>query len=92
MRVVVYTVLCDQAYLLSVRDLASPKPRSMEWDGGGRRFFLKKGDSILQVSTGLMGHLGGSMMWLESQMDLGLDLGCSRCYYLVLSPFFLNHF
>lgn len=39
-----------------------------------------------------MGHLGGSMMWLESQMDLGLDLGCSRCYYLVLSPFFLNHF
>lgn len=92
MRVIVYTVLCDRAYMLSVRDLVSPQPRSMEWDGGSRSFFLKKGDSILQVSTGLTGYLGGSMMWLESEMDLGLDLGYSRCCYIVLSPFFLNHF
>lgn len=76
------------------RDLISQKTRSMEWDGGrwGRKVFLKKGDSILQSSTRLLVYLGGSMMWLESLMDLGLDLGCSRCYYIVFSPFFLNHF
>lgn len=38
---------------------------------------------MLQTSTGLMGDLGGGMMCLESEADLDLDLGCSRCCYLV---------
>lgn len=76
MCVTVHSVLCNQSYILSVRDLASHKTRSMERGWGSRTLFLKKGSSILQTFTGLMGYLGGNILWLESQTDLGFDLGC----------------
>lgn len=30
---IVYVVLCDQAYMLGVRELVSHETRSMGWDG-----------------------------------------------------------